>query len=92
MQKQLLKKLCCPIDKSDLEVQIFTEQEDEILEALMTCPECNRFFPVIYGLPILIPDEYRDFDMEGEVLTRWGFILDEKSETPQLLPEASTTE
>lgn len=91
MTKELLEKLCCPIDKHDLEINIFTEDEDgEILEALMTCAECNRYFPVIYGIPILIPDEYRDESLEKPLLKKWGFELTEGkgSELP-LLEEKS---
>ena len=88
MTKQLFKKLCCPIDKHDLEINIFTETEEgEIIEALMSCPECHRYFPVIYGIPILIPDEYRDESLEKPMLKKWGFELkegDDDGEQPLL--------
>ena len=72
MTKELLEKLCCPIDKHDLDISIINEDEnDEILEALMSCPECKRYFPVIYGIPILIPDEYRDESLEKPLLEKW---------------------
>jgi len=78
MTEQLLEKLCCPIDKHDLEVNIFTEDDEgEIIEALLSCPECQRYFPVIYGIPILIPDEYRDESMEVPMLKKWGFEIEE---------------
>ncbi len=91
MTKELLEKLCCPIDKHDLEVNVFNEAEDgEILEGLLSCPECTRYFPVIYGIPILIPDEYRDESLEEPLLKKWGFELTESddSELP-LLEEKS---
>src|SRR5699024_11577351 len=76
MKTSLIQKLCCPIDKHDLTIDIFTEtDEGEILEALMNCPHCHRHFPVIYGIPILIPDAYRDRSMEGKVLKKWGLNL-----------------
>ena len=87
MTKELLEKLCCPIDKQDLEINIFNEAEDgEILEGLLSCPECKRYFPVIYGIPILIPDEYRDESLEKPLLKKWGFQLTESedSELPLL--------
>ncbi|MEL7833546.1 Trm112 family protein [Fodinibius sp. Rm-B-1B1-1] len=78
MTKELLEKLCCPIDKHDLDANIINEREDgEILEGLLSCPECNRYFPVIYGIPILIPDEYRDESMEKPLLKKWGYELAE---------------
>ena len=78
MTKELFEKLCCPIDKHDLDIDIINESEDEeILEALLSCPECDRYFPVIYGIPILIPDEYRDESMEKPLLKKWGYELTE---------------
>lgn len=78
MTRSLFNKLCCPVDQNDLEIQVVTEDEEgEILEALMSCPECGRYFPVIYGIPILIPDEYRDEEMEQPLLERWGYQLEE---------------
>lgn len=95
MKTALLKKLCCPIDKSDLHIRIITVDktgdEDEILEGLMTCPECHRYYPIIYGIPIMSPDEYREFGMEKPVLERWEKQLDEKlvaDSSFKLLPEA----
>lgn len=88
MTESLLEKLCCPMDKHDLEVNIFTKDENgEILEALMTCPRCNRYFPVIYGIPILIPDEYRDDALEEPLLEKWGFSLEKGDSNRPLLKE-----
>jgi len=88
MTKELLEKLCCPIDKRDLQVDIFTEDEDgEILEALMSCPDCKRYYPVIYGIPILIPDEYRDDGLEKPLLKKWGYELQERDDGQPLLKE-----
>jgi uncharacterized protein YbaR (Trm112 family) len=82
MRKELFEKLCCPMDKHDLEMNIFNEAEDgEILEALLSCPNCQRYFPVIYGIPILIPDEYRDESMEKPLLKKWGFELTESDDS-----------
>src|SRR5690625_5649666 len=68
MTESFAKKLCCPIDKSDLDMKIFAKQEDgEIIEALLTCTSCRRYYPVIYGIPIMTPDEYRDKAIEGEI-------------------------
>ncbi len=84
MNKSLLPKLCCPIDKHDLNIKIFKQQNDEIIEALMTCPDCGRYYPVIYGIPVMTPDEYREKSLEEPILKRWGLQLDEKKEKPLL--------
>lgn len=82
MKLSLVKKLCCPVDQGDLDVKIITqrthdEDEAEILEALLICKTCRRYFPVIYGIPIMTPDEYRDHTLEKPLLKRWGVRLQE---------------
>ncbi len=82
MKKSLLQKLCCPIDKNDLQHRVFKEDEKgEIIEGLLTCPACGRYYPIIYGLPIMTPDEYREKPLEEPVLKKWGLNL--KKENPE---------
>jgi uncharacterized protein YbaR (Trm112 family) len=93
MTENLLKKLCCPVDKHDLEINIFnTGEDDEILEGLLTCSQCGRYFPVIYGIPILIPDEYRDESLEKPLLQKWGFELTEGDDSALPLLEEKSDE
>ena len=73
MRKEFLNKLCCPIDKADLKTQIFLQDEEgQIIEALMTCTKCKRYYPVIYGIPIMTPDEFREKALEEPLLKKWG--------------------
>jgi uncharacterized protein YbaR (Trm112 family) len=72
MRKSLMDKLCCPFDKNDLNLKIFLKNESgDILEGLLTCPTCKRYYPVIYGIPIMTPDEYRERALEQPVMKRW---------------------
>ena len=75
MKTSLLDKLCCPQDKSELKLQVFKKNEDEIIEGLFTCPECKRYYPIIYGIPIMTPDEYRQKELEEPLLKKWGLQL-----------------
>ena len=76
MQRKLLEKLCCPFDKNDLEVSVFHEDDqNEIYEGLLTCTKCRRYFPIIYGIPIMTPDEYRQKSLEAPVMEKWGFEI-----------------
>lgn len=84
MRKGFFKKLCCPFDKSDLDLKIFKEKKEEIVEGLMSCTKCNRYFPIIYGIPIMTPDEYRQHQLEAPILKKWGLQLDEKKEAFRL--------
>lgn len=68
--------MCCPFDKGDLVVTILSEEGDEIIEGLMTCPTCQRYYPIIYSIPIMTPDEYRQKSLEAPVLEKWGLSTD----------------
>lgn len=88
MNTALLKKLCCPIDKADLSLQVFLKDENgEIIEGLLTCPDCQRYYPIVYGIPIMTPDEYREKVLEAPILEKWGFKLEEGSAKMLLLKE-----
>jgi uncharacterized protein YbaR (Trm112 family) len=77
MKTSLLNKLCCPQDKQDLDLKIFIKKEDgEILEGLLTCPGCQRYYPIVYGIPIMTPDEYREKTLEEPLLKKWGLSLE----------------
>ena len=70
--KTILNKLCCPFDKGDLTLDIVTQDIDEnIIEGILSCKECKRIYPIIKGIPIMNPDEYREFDMEKPMLEKW---------------------
>ena len=85
MKISLLDKLCCPQDKSDLKLQIFKQCEDEIVEGLFTCQTCKRYYPIIYGIPIMTPDEYRQKELETPLLEKWGLQLNDKESKFMLL-------
>lgn len=85
MKRQLLDKLCCPFDKSDLQVEVFKETENqEITEGILTCSSCQRYFPIIYGIPIMTPDEYREKSLELPSLKKWGLEMKEGKDSFQL--------
>lgn len=77
MNASLLKKLCCPIDKHDLESKVFVKHENgDIMEGLLTCSECRRYYPIVYGIPIMTPDEYRERALEEPILKKWGLGIE----------------
>ncbi|MBF8964180.1 hypothetical protein I0P70_13070 [Pontibacter sp. FD36] len=86
MRLSFLDKLCCPVDKHELTLQIFAQQENgDITEGLLTCPTCKRYYPIVYGLPIMTPDEYREKALEEPILKKWGLSLDETEKQTFLL-------
>lgn len=72
MRIKTIEKLCCPFDKSDLDLTVITQDKTEnITEGLLICDHCKRVYPIISGIPIMSPDEYREFKLEQPVLERW---------------------
>jgi len=73
-------KLCCPFDKSELSLQVITldEETDNVVEGIITCQECKRVYPIISGIPIMVPDEFREESMEKPMLEKWKSFIDGK--------------
>ena len=71
MELRILEKMCCPIDKSDLELDIFHQVDNTVSEGLLICKTCRRYFPIIKGIPIMSPDEYRETKFELPFLLKW---------------------
>jgi uncharacterized protein len=72
MKRSFLLKLACPFDKHGLNIRIITQEQDEIMEGILTCTQCQRYYPIIHGIPIMSPDEYREPSLETPLLEKWG--------------------
>ncbi len=71
MKKKLMDILACPIDKYyPLELHVFEEKE-EIVEGLIICPKCSRWYPIRDEIPEMLPDELRDSKDELPFLEKW---------------------
>ncbi|MCL6524721.1 MAG: hypothetical protein K6T34_08650 [Thermoflavifilum sp.] len=83
MRIETIKKLCCPFDKSDLMLRPITiDEQNHILEGILICHTCKRVYPIISGIPIMNPDEYRDFNIEQLTLESWNKFLNSLSNEP----------
>ena len=72
MRLKTIDKLCCPFDKHDLELQILVKDTDQnVLEGILTCSHCKRKYPIVYGVPIMAPDDYRQIELEQPVMEQW---------------------
>lgn len=85
MQIKIIEKLCCPFDHSNLNLIIFKQQEDEVIEGVLLCEKCHRYYPIITGIPIMSPDEYREQNLEIPFLKKW------EEKLPKLLKERFET-
>lgn len=60
------------MDKQDLTLKSFLKDTaGNIIEGMLHCGHCGRDYPIIYGLPILSPDEYREFGLEKTITGHW---------------------
>lgn len=73
MKLDTIKLLCCPFDHADLELTIVTTDvtRQVVIEGFLVCNDCQRLYPIIKGIPIMSPDQYREFQLEQPVLQRW---------------------
>ena len=82
MRLETIKKLCCPFDKADVTLKIITkDDQDTVLEGILSCSECDRLYPIVSGIPIMNPDEYRNFELEQPLLDKWEKFLDQKKDS-----------
>jgi uncharacterized protein len=72
MQQSFLGKLACPFDKKDLSIRIYKQEQEEIQEGILICKHCQRYYPIVQGIAIMSPDEYRETSLEIPHLKKWG--------------------
>lgn len=69
MKLNTIAKLCCPFDKQDLQLKTLAQDLDQnVIEGILSCKTCLRNYPIIYGVPIMAPDEYRQIALEQPVI------------------------
>jgi uncharacterized protein YbaR (Trm112 family) len=55
MKKEIVKILCCPTCKGDLNLEVKKEEKGEIITGTFTCTSCRCTYPIIDGIPDLLP-------------------------------------
>jgi uncharacterized protein len=87
----LMDILACPIDKYyPLELfEIKTRDENRfnslkeadepvIVEGILFCTKCLRFYPITDEIPIMLPDELREKEKDLEFLEKWRDKIPDK--------------
>jgi uncharacterized protein YbaR (Trm112 family) len=81
MKKSMLDILACPIDKHyPLELFETLSEEQNVKEGVLFCTKCNRYYPIIDEIPIMLPDELRKEkkDRDIEFLKKWRGKIPDK--------------
>lgn len=60
-----------------LELHVF-EEKDEIVEGLILCPKCLRWYPVRDEIPEMLPDQLRNKEDELPFLEKWKTKIPKK--------------
>lgn len=60
MKESLMEIICCPIDKSELELDIEERDGEEIISGTLTCTECGEVYSIEDGIPNLLPPDMRE--------------------------------
>ncbi|MEM1588397.1 MAG: Trm112 family protein [Candidatus Bathyarchaeia archaeon] len=78
MKKSLMEILACPICKfHPLQLYVFEERK-EVIEGLILCNACKRWYPIIDEIPHMLPDELRNKEEDLAFLKKWKEKLPEE--------------
>lgn len=71
MKRRLLDILACPMCKHyPIDLLVF-EEGQEIEAGILTCSSCGRWYPIIDGIPHMLPDELRECEEDAGFLSKW---------------------
>jgi uncharacterized protein len=60
MKRKLLEILACPVCKyHPLELEVYNEDDKEIVEGKLRCPKCRIDYPIEDTIPNMLPPESR---------------------------------
>lgn len=60
MKKSLMDIICCPMDKHELELTVESAEDDEVIDGTLVCTECGEEYPIVEGIPNLLPPDMRE--------------------------------
>ena len=63
----------------DIRGEVNKDKVIVIIEGILYCKKCLRFYPIIDEIPIMLPDELREKEKDLEFLNKW------KNNIPQRL-------
>jgi uncharacterized protein YbaR (Trm112 family) len=79
MKKSMLDILACPIDKHyPLELFEILSEGQIVREGILFCTKCNRYYPIIDEIPVMLPDELREKQRDIDFLKKWQGKIPDK--------------
>ena len=62
----------------DIRGEINKDKVIVIVEGILYCKKCLRFYPIIDEIPIMLPDELREKEKDLEFLNKWKNNIPQK--------------
>ena len=59
MKKELIEILACPVCKGELELNVESEEGDEVVTGSLVCHRCDETYPIDDAIPNLLPPDMR---------------------------------
>lgn len=81
LKKTFLDILVCPIDKhAPLELIELSSADlgKVIVDGILYCDRCKRFYPIDQEIPIMLPDNLREKEKDLEFLRKWKGKIPDK--------------
>jgi uncharacterized protein YbaR (Trm112 family) len=60
MKRRLMEFIVCPICAGALDLRPRRMEDEEIMEGELGCGKCGRTYPVVRGVPRLLPERFSD--------------------------------
>jgi uncharacterized protein YbaR (Trm112 family)/ubiquinone/menaquinone biosynthesis C-methylase UbiE len=60
MKQRLAELLVCPLCAGSLNLQATASEGTEIMEGRLACQSCGKAYPIVRGIPRLLPDTFSD--------------------------------
>ena len=80
----MMDMLACPMDGHyPLELHECKSNGDTVLVGAIFCTKCERFYPIIDGIPVMLPDELRDKKLDADFIKENADNIPEKIKMPQ---------
>ncbi|MBW2501211.1 MAG: methyltransferase domain-containing protein, partial [Deltaproteobacteria bacterium] len=80
MRESLLAYLCCPGCRGDLALESFEDVRGDVIEGLLACQACERLFPVVDGIPNMLPNSLEAHPAfarrHAHAIARYGWATD----------------
>ena len=79
MKRKLLDILACPIyNHYPLELFVVNSENETVVDGALFCIECNRFYPIIDEIPVMLPDDLRNKNEDLDFQTKHKERLPDK--------------